>query len=151
MRAFLCISAFTWLSWTVMGVSWSQTMYRCGNTFSQTPCGPNSSTSLIPKSGGSTTVADHKARVQEMKAICAELVRGLPAWKDASSVVLDGVYRGKAEVRTIHGQPLVVIPYYAMADGKNSYGAYPGKRPYACYANESETRIVDFYQPGQVP
>lgn len=147
MRSCLCAAGLALFALAGPESVGSQTMYRCGNTFSQTPCGENSTTSTIPKSGRSTTVADHQARVLDMKMRCAALVKGLPAWKDPSSVRMDGIYRGKAEVRQVHGQPLVVIPYYAMADGKNSYGAYPGQRPYACYANEAETRIIDFYQP----
>ena len=83
--------------------------------------------------------------------MCEQWIRSIPGWKDPDSIKHDGITRGKHETRKINGQSQIVVPYYAMVNAKNSYGAYAGARPYICYANQGETNIIDFYKAGDTP
>lgn len=126
-------------------------VYKCGNSFSQTPCSNEAKQLSGITSKPSEPNNQHKARTENIKAECDRWIRSLPGWKDPDSVKHDGIFRGKQEVRNIHGTPLIVVPYYASVNAKNSYGAYAGARPYVCYANQGETRIIDFYKAGDMP
>lgn len=128
----------------------SQTMYRCGSTFSQTPCGEDAKSHKVFSSGAAES--GFQQRVAKIKAECEQWIRRIPQWKDSDSVKLeDGITRGKHELRKVDGAPQIVVPYYASVNAKNSYGAYAGSRPYVCYANQGETRIIDFYKAGDLP
>jgi hypothetical protein len=124
-----------------------QTMYKCGSTFSQTPCGPDAQAiatqGVIQPSGPADPI-----KVAAMKASCISFIKTVPRWKDPSSVVVEGPFRGEAKTRTVAGRSALVREYLASANAKNSYGAMQGAKPYVCYANADETAILSLYQPG---
>jgi hypothetical protein len=127
----------------------TQQMYRCGNTFSQQPCGPDAT---AIKSQGvlqppAPDVHGHGEKVERMKALCREALIRVPAWKDRDSLKIGPVHRGSAEVRTIGGSPQVVRTYATTINSKNSYGAYEGEKAAACYVNEHETKVLDIFTP----
>jgi hypothetical protein len=136
----------------------AQPLYRCGNTFSQTPC--NSDAKPIYRCNGapSQTQCESDAktialqakpvdvdRVEAMKAACIQWLRTVPDWKDRDSLKFGSVVRGKFDVKTINGSSTVVVNYITSINGKNSYGAYIGEKPAVCYANEQETKILSGY------
>lgn len=127
----------------------SQQMYRCGNTFSQQPCGPEATT--IKSHGvlqpSVATGPENAEKVARMKDLCREMLIRVPDWKDRDSLKIGEIYRGQAEVRTINGSAQVVRLYVTRINGKNSYGAYTGEKGAACYANEHETKVLDIFVP----
>lgn len=120
----------------------AQKLYRCGNNFSQMPCGSADQKVIQARGGESSGSQSYGDRVQAMKAACIDWIRRVPAWKDRDSVKISDVSRGGAQVITIDDSPLVVVSYTAIVNGKNSYGGYGGEKLYVCYANEQETKII---------
>lgn len=129
----LCMAAF--------GVQ-AQHLYRCGNSFSQVPCGDDAKIIKTPGVLQPPATPVVPERVEAMKAACAEWIRAVPAWKDRDSVKILSVTRGKLSIEQIFGSSTVVVNYYVRVNAKNSYGAYSGEKVAVCYANEHETRII---------
>lgn len=130
----------------VLGMAlWSaqaQHLYRCGNNFSQVPCGDDAKPSPSYKGFAAPIKGSEGDRTSAMKAACIQWLRSMPAWKDRDSVKVENVNRGKADVETIDGAPTVIIRYTASVNAKNSYGGYTGEKLAVCYANEQETKII---------
>ena len=133
----------------------AQTLFRCGNNFSQTPCSGEAKT--VYRCGGVASdkpcptdakIADLQTkspssdRIETMKEACMTWLRTVPEWKDRDSLKFGAVSRGKFDVKTLNGTPTVVVSYLTTINGKNSYGAYVGERVAVCYANEQETKIL---------
>lgn len=124
----------------------AQTIYRCGNTFSKTPCGVGASEFAVVQDDA-PKVAPVKVdpiKVDAMKAECLSMIRNRPQWKDRDSLKISNPLRMPSETRQVDGASVSVIPYHAFVNAKNSYGAYAGDRSAFCYANETETKIVSF-------
>jgi hypothetical protein len=76
----------------------AQQMYRCGNAFSQTPCGPNAAvikSAGVPQPAGPVD-PETKAAIE---ADCRQWIRNVPLWKDRESVRIGSIYRGEVEAR----------------------------------------------------
>lgn len=127
----------------VMFGAQAQHLYRCGNNFSQVPCGEDAKPSPSYKGFAAPIKGGESDRTSNMKAACIEWLRSMPAWKDRDSVKVQNVSRGKADVKTIDGVPAVIVRYTASVNAKNSYGGYTGEKLAVCYANEQETKIVE--------
>lgn len=120
----------------------AQTLYRCANTFSQTPCGTEDQTTFKARGSDPGAVQSHADRVSSMKAACETWIRTVPAWKDRGSVIISEITRGESTVTKVDGVSAIVIPYYAKVNAKNSYGGYVGETVYICHANAQESRII---------
>lgn len=116
-------------------------MYRCGGAPSETPCSENNgiSAKVLAELNKNPTNAD---RVEAMKAACLVWLRTTPAWKDRDSLKFGSVTRGKFDVTTINGSPTTVVSYLTTFNAKNSYGGYTGEKLALCYANEQENQIL---------
>lgn len=127
------------------GSAGAQQMYRCGNTFSQQPCGPGAA--AIPSGGVAQPSAPPAAEaISAIETDCRTWITRVPAWKDPESVRIGPITR--AELVTRDGRMLRA--YRVMVNGKNSYGGYAGERPFVCYADETAAKVVDLYKPGDV-
>lgn len=127
----------------------AQTMYRCGNTFSQQPC--SAGAKEVPTSGVPQPIVATVAspdQVEKMKVACRSWITNVPSWKDRSSIQIGEIKRLDPERRDVAGRSQLVVPYMALVNAKNSMGGYTGERPYGCYTNGDETKIIDWYQPG---
>ncbi|MCS4509148.1 hypothetical protein [Xylophilus ampelinus] len=136
----------------------AQTMYKCGNTYSQNPCdsaareyklpgakAPPATASAIA-SGKPLSPAD-ESKVEALKARCADALRTVPMWKDRDTIKMGSINRG-TETRSVvlsNGSFRQVVPYYTMINAKNSYGAYGGEKVAACYFDLDEKSLVDVY------
>lgn len=126
----------------------AQTMYRCGNTFSQHPCGADAQ--VIATVGVVQPERNvDPAKITTMQTECQQWIRDKPSWKDRDSVKVSMPVRGKLDTRTVKGVGQMVVPYRAMVNAKNSYGAYQGENTYTCYANRDESKIIDLQMPDE--
>lgn len=134
---------------TVMGATaGAQTMYKCGTTFSQTPCAPDAKevrAAGVPQPVVAPPLpAATPQREAELAVKCHLALRDIPAWKDRESLRIEPPSRGReAVVRDINGVRRPVIPYYTTINARNSYGGYTGEKAAACYFDMAEERIVD--------
>jgi len=130
--------------------AWGQTLYRCGNTFSQTPCG--SEAKEVRAAGVAQPVVAPplapltEARRSALQAVCIEAIRSIPGWKDRDSLRIAAPERGASGVaRDVDGRRIAVVPWYGQVNAKNSFGGYTGDKMANCYFDSSESKIVDLY------
>jgi len=119
--------------------SLAQPMYRCGNTFSQTPCASDARTVTVRPNPVSTPPPGLRG-----KELCADEVPRQLRLPDPASTRILSVTRQDAEAIQVLGQPQFARKYTVVLNTKNALGAYTGDTPYACYLNETETRVLKF-------
>jgi hypothetical protein len=135
---------------TLAGGASAQTLYRCGNTFSQTPCGEGAR-EVRAAGVAQPVVAPPLApidvkRETDLAAQCLYAIRSIPAWKDRESLKISRPERATAGVaRDVNGRRIAVVPWYAQVNAKNSYGGYTGDKMANCYFDSTESRIVDMF------
>lgn len=122
--------------------------YKCGNTYSQTPCGENAKIIDIRPS---LEVSDG----QELKNIpsniekinmeyCQERLRIGEPWKDRDSLKFGSMIRSpKSAFVKINNKQTEVVLYITKVNAKNSYGAYAGDKLAVCYFDLQESKILD--------
>ena len=114
----------------------AQTMYRCGNMFSQIPC---DKVGAIPIITGTPT---QSTPVLKGRLLCKAAVPQRLALKDPYSAVVDVGESSRPAVIEYAGQPMMSREYLVTVNAKNSYGAYVGVKPYSCYLSENETNVL---------
>lgn len=127
----IALSAF----FAVASHATAQNLYRCGNTFSQTPCGQDAK---AVRTAPSTASAPSVIKGKELCESAAPQSLGL---KDPESTRFRTV-RGKAEVIQYAGQPVVAVKYAMGVNTRNQYGAYTGEVTYHCFLSEDEQRLL---------
>ncbi len=115
----------------------AQQLYRCGNTYSQTPCAPNATPKRIP-----TGTAPGQPEGSHGKELCATEGVSLLQFPDPESTRIKSVVKAESEVVQYSGQPLAVHRFNMVINTKNSNGAYTGDRVYPCYLSEDERRVL---------
>ena len=128
----------------------AQKMYRCGNTYSQTPCGAEAQevkAAGVPQPIPTSTLPElSPGRHEEVRAMCERGIRMRPAWKDPDSVKISAIQRAKrTEVVTLAGKRQEIAPWYAGVNAKNSYGGYTGEKIVDCYFDAKEQVLLDVY------
>lgn len=119
----------------------AQTMYRCGNTFSQTPCGGDAKAGPVPRGGeGAPANAAEAARMRARPCL-AELAQRVGV--DGPAALNIGRMEGpRVEAIEIKGEKLVVRTFEFTALARNAYGGQsPGAR-FTCHLSEDEQRVV---------
>lgn len=122
---------------TLPASAFAQPLYRCGNTYSQTPCAPEAAPKKLP-SGAAPEAA---AGLQGKELCSSDGIRqlGLP---DPESARIGAVVKGGSEVIQYAGKPTVARKYLVTVNAKNVYGAYDGDRVFHCFLSEDERRIL---------
>lgn len=111
----------------------AQTLYRCGNTYSQVPCAADAA---------SARMSSHTPAVPPGREVCTTegLARlGLP---DPEGVKIVSVQRAGTEVIQYAGKSLVARRYDMALNPRNAHGAYTGVQHFACYLSEDEQRVL---------
>jgi hypothetical protein len=120
------------------GTSDAQTLYRCGNTFSQVPCAADAASmqTRADKVADAPTAA-HGAD------LCSTAAPTILALSDPYSMQIESVKRAPAESILYGNRPTTAHTYLMLINAKNQYGAYTGTRAYACHLSEDEQRVLD--------
>lgn len=140
----------------------AQTMYRCGSTFSQTPCGSDAkSVRVSPSDLSSDTVAKQAVlAAQKQPAPSQEVIaanietcerRIRTAMKDPDAARISEGARGGPSVEYEDGRSYPVVRYFFKVNGKNGYGGYVGDKLYVCVYDLGEKRIVRIRESGAYP
>ena len=117
----------------------AQTMYRCGNVYSQTPCASDAAT-VRPRVNA---VADAAPGPQGADLCSATAVREL-ALDDGAAVQIASVARAPAEVIQYADKPIATRQYLVNLKIKSAAVVYDGPRTYACNLSEDERRVLRF-------
>lgn len=115
----------------------AQTLYRCGNQYSQTPCAGDAKPARVP-----TGAAPDAAPGLHGKELCAVEAPKRLGFADADSVQISLVERGKAEVIQYADRPLAAHQYIVTLRAKNAYGTYGDVQTYRCFVSEDEHRVL---------
>lgn len=135
------------------GTCSAQTMYRCGNTFSQNPCGPDAkeiAISGVPQPSAASRIVQTPVdpdKAERMKAECLVWIKERIAWKDRDSLKIGTTEAGLLRYSPLLGVEQVIREYTTPVNAKNSFGAYIGEKLVVCQANADDTRIVNAYVP----
>ncbi|MBC7995088.1 MAG: hypothetical protein H7Z15_17805, partial [Rhizobacter sp.] len=121
-----------------------QQLYRCGNTYSQTPCAPDAASARI-----SAGAAPAPAPGAVGKDVCATDGVARMNFPDPESTRIRSVTKAGAEVIQYAGKPMAARKYQLAINTKDHAGAYTGDRVYLCYLSEDERRVlkVDAMRP----
>ncbi len=136
------LAVFALCAWPMATLS--QQLYRCGNTYSQTPCAPDAAPARI-----SAGAAPEQAAGSSGKELCATEGVALMGFPDPQSTRVQSVSKSGAEAIQYAGKPIAARKYQITLNTKNEVGAYSGDRVYVCYLSEDERRVlkVDVLRP----
>ncbi|MES1163689.1 MAG: hypothetical protein ABUL50_11570 [Rhizobacter sp.] len=123
----------------VSSLAGAQTMYRCGNVYSQTPCASDAA----PVKARGTAVADTPSGPQGADLCTATAVREL-ALDDGAPVQIGSITKAPAEVIQYADQPTATRKYLVNLKVKGAAVVYDGPRTYACHLSEDERRVLRF-------
>jgi hypothetical protein len=116
----------------------AQTLYRCGNVYSQTPCAPGAAT----VKARTNAVADAAPGPQGGELCSATVTRELQL-DEAGPVQIASVTKAPAEVIQYADKPTATRKYIVTL-GVKPYAPFDGPRSYACHLSEDERRVLKF-------
>lgn len=150
MRARLLLIAFC--SFLVAPGAWAQA-YKCGNTYSQTPCGPEAKAVEVQPNGtaslGGSRRMEDTATSEQKRQSEAECQRAVVSrLKDPESarfrdVTRVGVFLTAFPMRG--GPDRKVAKYSGWVNAKNSYGGYTGDKLFSCAVLETTPLSVEVF------
>lgn len=122
-----------------------QNLYRCGSTFSQTPCGNETAPARkLPSAAASGA----SAPAASGKELCERTLLNDGTLPDPYSAKIRTL-RDKTEVIQYAGQAVAAVRYNLHVNARNSAGAYTGERLYACHLSPDGFRVLQMSQPNQ--
>ena len=130
------------------GACQAQTMYRCGNTFSQQPCGHDGKVIAAPG------VVQPRAKRQpppdmpalpgvenQAKQLCVSAL--MAQLKDPESARVREIHRSRTDSWPLDNGSRRPVRYYWMTvNAKNSYGGYAGDKSYRCAMTIDEGAVL---------
>lgn len=122
----------------------AQPTYRCGNTYSQTPCSADAAPVAIHRDvstapPGGTADAGGGAVPTGVELCKRAALAGL---KDPYSAVIESVTGPVGVAITIAKEPIEARRYTVWVNAKNSYGAYTGAKPHECFLSVDGRRLL---------
>ncbi len=129
----------------------AQGIYRCGNTFSQQPCGPDSKQLVAPKQELRLPpdIPPSNDRIAANMSTCEKATRA--AMKDPDAARIRRIGRIGPVFQWVAGQRGTGVAYHLGVNGKNSYGGYTGEKLYVCGFDDSETTLVFNQETDRAP
>lgn len=115
----------------------AQQLYRCGNTYSQTPCAADAAPARI-----SAGAAPEQAGGVTGKDLCASDGVAQLRFPDPESTRVLAVAKTSSEAIQYAGKPIAARKYHLTINTKDTNGAYTGDHVYVCYLSEDERRIL---------
>ena len=122
----------------------AQQMYRCGSTYSQTPCGPTATATRTP-----SDVPPDKAAGSQAGAACTAQAPQLLNVPDPTALRVLSTSASRAEVIQYSGQPVVALRYDLRISTVSPAGVWLAARAYSCFLSEDQQRILKFEIRGQ--
>ena len=117
----------------------AQAMYRCGSTYSQTPCATDAAPARLP-SGAAPDAAPGLSGL----AVCVDEARRRHAGPEPETARIEPLGARTSEVIQAHGQPMAAVRYGLTIDAKTAYGVFSGARPHTCWLSEDQRRVLRF-------
>ena len=121
----------------------AQALYRCGSTFSDQPCGPDTKVLIAPRARAAKLTAPvdvppPQAQIDANIATCERQTR--TQLKDPETARIKSISRGGVSLVRHQGADLYAPVYHMNVNAKNSHGGYTGEKLYICvYAADERT------------
>lgn len=119
-------------------------LYRCGNNFSQTPCGSDAAVKPVPNPavsvGGQATLGTQVCTLEILKSMAS------PPGFTATVV---SAKRGPAETIKYADEALVTRTYDVTVAVHNPMGTMVGTQSMRCNLSEDEQRVLKTSRPAQ--
>ncbi len=123
----------------------AQSVYKCGSSYSQSPCGTSSEKLQIQgvqRQAGS-------GEQSRGSRLCSEAVPARILLKDPASAKIEGVGKPEGTTVKVGLQPIAAKKYPVLLNAKNSYGAYAGAKLYYCYLSIDDQRVLQVEAVGE--
>jgi hypothetical protein len=117
----------------------AQQLYRCGNTYSQTPCAADAASKSV-YSGSAPARAPGLSGYE----LCAAHAVKYVASPEPESARTMPVGQRKTEVIRYAGQSVAAHRFDLTVDAKTTYGVYSGPVTYSCWLSEDQARMLQF-------
>lgn len=127
------------LAGAVPGSAPAQTLYRCGNTYSQVPCAPDA----VARTGRADAPAEKTGGPQGYE-LCASHATTAVESPEPQTARVQQVGLRRAEVIQYADKPVASHRYDLSVDAKTAYGVYSGPQPYSCWLSEDQRRVLQF-------
>jgi hypothetical protein len=118
----------------------SAQMYKCGSTFSQTPCAPDA----VAKPAPSSAAPDAAAGLAGYE-LCAAAARRMANSPEPETARVQPVGERRSEVIQYAGKPIATHRYDLTIDAKTRYGVFSGPTAHACWLSEDQRRVLQFH------
>jgi hypothetical protein len=122
------------LAWPAMGGA--QTLYRCGNTYSQVPCAPDAASARVSAAAPDTVPGTSG------KELCATEGVNQLRFPDPDSTRIVAITKAGSEAIPYAGKHVAARKYQLVINTRNAVGAYAGEQAYFCYLSEDERRVL---------
>lgn len=124
---------------TCASLASAQQMYKCGNTFSQTPCAADA----VAKPVQPSAAPDVPAGLTGYE-LCAAAARKMVNTPEPETARIQPIGERRSEVIQYAGKPIATHRYDLSVDVKTQYGVFSGLQPYACWLSEDQRRVLQF-------
>lgn len=111
------------------------TLYRCGNTFSQIPCGDNAQAVQVAGNDG----ARNAIPPELARHVCFNDLKKWVPFPDPESLKVESISRGTPEIIEYAGAKLMARRYDLRVNARNSYD---GAQDFSCFVSEDNQRIL---------
>jgi len=113
----------------------AQQLYRCGNTFSQKPCGTDATTVRVPGAAVPSTGGGSPGQVCGQRVIASMSAQG-------GSAQIDSVQTAGTEVIQYAKQSVAAHLYAVTLSRIDSQGRSLGQVTVQCYLSEDDQRVL---------
>ena len=119
----------------------AQSMYKCGNTYSQTPCASDAEVKRVRPDA----VADKPAGAGPAGyQLCADFAPKNVGSPEPESARVRRAGEVHTDVIDYAGKSVAARRYDLSVDFKTTYGVYSGPLSYSCWISEDERRVLQF-------
>ena len=119
----------------------AQQMYKCGSTYSQTPCASDAEVKKARPDAVADKPASNSPIGYELCAAAAPRMVGSPEPESARVQRMGEVH---TDVINYAGKSVAARRYDLSVDFKTTYGVYSGPQAYSCWISEDERRVLQF-------
>ncbi len=126
------------------GLAGAQTMYRCGNTFSQKPCGDSATTVKVP-ANAAPSEASAPAPAQASGGAgqaCSSAAISAASRNDGSKLRVEGIRPAGTGVVQYAGQAVAGRKYVVQLAAVSPTGMPLGQVALTCYLSEDDRRVL---------
>ena len=115
----------------------AQTLYRCGNQFSQTPCSKDAPPARIRSSA-----APDRPETPGGKDLCIAQASKMLGFTEPQPEVFDSVNKMPAQVIQYAGTPIAAKTYLLQSRGRVHQGLLVPELSLACFLSDDEQRLL---------